>query len=731
MVAWSAFEYRTLYWFAGDFGSSFHKILPFFEKEFPLTVLRKILKEGNNMMRCATLRSIRLGCTISTDIVRLSLSWLRAAPSRELVVEVLSCCKVFLNHLSEGISTERRLHPLENLSVINEAINTPENLAKLKMDLLEAALEKITDTNEEVPKAAIKALEDQLHLPIVLSKIESVLEDEDSVFQAHIISALADCSNLPESLLFTLIVKLESNVLEVQEQATKALISNPLSERVVRMLTTTINHEDSKVQQAAMHVLAGKRNLPEDVRQNLLTKALKHIDGNVQVATLRAFQEGPDLPENVLQKLVASIDGENPNEDIVVDFLKNRHNLPETIMQALETKIRDESPEVQKFVLRALSRKEYLPAGVLQVLGSRLEHEDSNIRIAALEALEYARNVPEQILRIIVERLEDDDWEVANRAKYALWHQVRTAYEEAKLPEIILVDIAAKLEHPRTTVRFASLTLLQEILTRQPHQSENLIQKIAEKLGDNNARIRSQALQTLRYAAELSTTVLKRIAARVEDVDLKVIVEAATVLSRLDPEKELYLSEAVLSTVTAALDSNSELRKPWWVVNPWIRDVLAKQHSLSDTVLISLWSIVKRVQTFWWRLQPINLLSILRHSPKLATFASVSHGHIQTLVQILIRGCMGGHHIAWYHYENKLHLIIDDTVIKYDAACPCSVIQKLFPRQPDYGQRKHRNQAQYAGPCNGLAHGWQQLPARGETLGDEGRTEDRENEEIN
>ncbi|KAI1363149.1 armadillo-type protein [Xylaria arbuscula] len=708
MVAWSTFEYRTLYSFYDAFWPSFHQMLSFFAIEFPLTVLRKLLKEGNNEMRCAALRSIRSGRTISTDIVRLSLSWLRAAPSRELMVEVLSCCKVFLNHLSESISTERRCHPVENRSVTNDATNTPENLAKLKKDLLEAALEKITDTTQRVLMAAIKALADQLHLPIVLSKIESVLKEQDSILQARIISALADCSNLPESLLFTLIVKLESNVLDVQNATTEALISQPLrSEKVMQRLVARMNHEDPKVQQAARCVLATKRNLPEDVRWDFLTKVLDDTDGEILRAVLSVYKKGPDLPEKVLRKLVARIDGETPDDEIIVDFLRARPTLPETIMQALEKKIENEVPRVKISVMQALSEKPYLPAGVIQVLGSKLEHEDTVIRIAAIEALSDARNVPEQIIRIIVGRLEDDDFQVVRVATDALHRQIRTAYEEAKLPEIILVDIAARLEHPKNAVRDAALTLLAETWDTHTNKSQGLIQKVAERLGDDDPRIRSHAVRTLGYAAEPSTTVVQGIAARLNDVNLEVIVEAAIILSQLKSEKELYLSEEVPRTVTARLDDPSVMDKHPGEAESWIGDVLANEPSLSDTVLISLSSIIKRIRTPSHRVYMDGILSILRQSPKLATFASVSHDHIQSLVEILMYENTNRHHIAWYHYENKLHLIIDDTVIKYDAACPCSVIQELYPNQPDYGQRKHRNQAQYAGPCNGLAHGWQ------------------------
>ena len=163
------------------------------------------------------------------------------------------------------------------------------------------------------------------------------LEDENASRQIDTINALARCKTLPEPILLTLVVKLESRNLEVQKAAIYTLrCQSPkwwlVAGKALQALGSRINHEDSEVQQATLRILQNVQKLPENICQELLRKALDNKDDEVQAAALRTLEKLLDLPENILQELAARINGKAPDEEIVAEFLKGRPDLPESII---------------------------------------------------------------------------------------------------------------------------------------------------------------------------------------------------------------------------------------------------------------------------------------------------------------------------------------------------------------------------------------------------------------
>jgi hypothetical protein len=79
---------------------------------------------------------------------------------------------------------------------------------------------------------------------------------------------------------------------------------------------------------------------------------------------------------------------------------------------------------------------------------------------------------------------------------------------------------------------------------------------------------------------------------------------------------------------------------------------------------------------------------IQKHSPEFIVTISKSPEYLRGLVKALIQESAGyGRHIAWYHYKNKVHLIIGGDVIEYEGESPQSTIQEFHPDPPDYGQK--------------------------------------------
>lgn len=329
----------------------------------------------------------------------------------------------------------------------------------------------------------------------------------------------------------------------------------------------------------------------------------------------------------------------------------------------------NEDPNVQKLAIYSLQQKSSLPAEILQLLGLKLEHEDPDVREAAIEALQRQSLLSETILKLVVERLEDEDYRVRGGARETL--------SSSPLPTKILLDIATRLKHPRPVVQLRAFWSLD----RHTNLPGHVVQKVVEMLRHDMANIRLEAIMCLGRQTSLPTPVLQEIEAQLKDDSPQVVLSAAKVLSNRVSQEELNLPETVLQMIARYFQDGALMRG--------LEDILLNPSRLPDSVLMILSSTFRRFSGLRDEQYRHVLISILRQSRKLATMVFNSHDDLRGLVESLIYLSTSVHHIAWYHYENKLRLIIDDTIIDYEGKCPCSIIKMLHPDQPDYGQKLH------------------------------------------
>ncbi|KAK4202191.1 armadillo-type protein [Triangularia verruculosa] len=251
----------------------------------------------------------------------------------------------------------------------------------------------------------------------------------------------------------------------------------------------------------------------------------------------------------------------------VLVLLRYQHNgLPETILQGIAARLKDQEPDVRRAAIQALKRRADLPEEMLQGIAARLEDPERDVRSAAIEALQRRADLPEEILQGIAAGLKDPERDVR-------WAAIEALQRRADLPEEILQSIAAGLKDPERDVRSAAIKALQG----RADLTEEILQGIAAGLKDPEINVRLAAIEALQGRADLTEEILQGIAARLEDPKRDV---RSAVIEALQGRADL--PEEILQSIATGL------KDPEWDVRWAAIQALQRRADLPEEILQSI-----------------------------------------------------------------------------------------------------------------------------------------------
>ncbi|KAI0903399.1 armadillo-type protein [Ustulina deusta] len=701
LLAWSAFEYDL----AGLYSRNPSDIeFLACEIEFPIGLLSKLLQESEDERRIRILQSMNPSRQVSIEVVQLALSWLKDSPNQELVKAVLSHLDSFLEPLSSGRLRVTPQKPEdENTNGLNVATSALTNQSTLLEAMLQVAVAKLQDTNSNVRIAATQAVENQLNKPAIFQAIVAKLVDDNSEVQNAAIRALGKQSNLPETILQALVAMLESQQCHVQQTIAVALRNQSnLPETTLQTLVAKLKTQKYGVREAARYALKNKSNLPETVLQKYIAR-LENQDSKVREAAIYVLRTHLNLSETMLQVFVARLKDQDPDvRRAAIYALADQPNLPKTILQAFVARLENQDSKVREAAIYVLKNHLNL-SETIQAFIARLEDKDPNVRSAAIYALINQPNLPETVLQAFGTRLTNQDLDDLQNPRYVLKN-------ESNLPEIILQAFVARLKTQDFKVRRAALNVFQ----KQSNLPETILQAFVARLKDQHSDVREVARRIL-CRSKLTETILQAVTAKLEDNDPKVRFAATEVLGNQlsllaifqevvarvkDKGEHVSARQSAIQVLARKAREQSNLPEEMLqAAAAWLGDkdlwedalwVFVGQSNLPDSVLPSVSSIFKQRSSTDLGSEGLTLVPILMNSPKLVATISNVHDHFKGLVDFLLRQRFR-RHLAWYHYDDKLHLIIDGQVIEYEGENPSSIINELLPDLPDYGQKTHGN----------------------------------------
>ncbi|GAW23019.1 hypothetical protein ANO14919_125670 [Xylariales sp. No.14919] len=650
------------------------------EMEFPIDVLVRLLQGDDNEIRRYLLQSIRSRHTIHVNIVETLITWLESGSNSE-VLEALS---VFRSSSNISLS-EKNLRVIsrklwdQDHNVQVAAVDSLGAQSSLPNHFLQEVAVKLEDDNEHVRRAAIHSLGQQSDLPkYLIHAVAQRLKNEDedrsvrlaavealgrqpnlpkTVFQAVVqklgdkhqdiqmrtIEALGKRSELPEHILEAITQKLEDKHQGVRMRTIEALGKrSELPEHILQAITQKLEDQDKNVRHAAVWALKKRLNLSGNVLQAIAQK-LEHKDQDVRWAATEALEERLDLSENVLRMVAQKLENQDRNvRKAAIWVLKKQSNLPKHVLQAVTRKLEDENYEIRRAAIWVLEKQLNPPEHWLQAVTQKINDNNEHVRQAAIYSLGQQSSLPPHILQEIAQKLEDENWEVRFNCVGALGRRLN-------LPGI-LEAVALKLKDKNDSVQHYTL----EVLEKQSNLPEHILQTITQKLEDNNRNTQQAVIKFFKKQSNLPGRSFQAIIQKLKDNN-EDLQEA--VIDFLGGRSNL--PEHILQAVALKLkDRHHSVRRA-------TLESLGTQSNLSDPVLQSIATLMKRTRLSNPDDFANELLSIFRRHHKLVSI-SESNGHFKELFCFLLRQSFC-RHIAWYHYDNKPHLIIDGIDIQYEG----------------------------------------------------------------
>ncbi|KAI0182527.1 hypothetical protein EV127DRAFT_517712 [Xylaria flabelliformis] len=412
-------------------------------------------------------------------------------------------------------------------------------------------------------------------------------------------------------------------------------------ELIFQAFISQLGNSRSEVRKAAISVLKGESNLQDPILQAVVDR-LENSDSEIRQTATRILRGQSNLGEPIIWAVISKLDClDFKDRQAVVKILKWQSNLRDPKLQEIINRLEvlDLDQNVRRPPVRSLKERSVLQNPYVlehikpQALADMLDDPDFD-QWAALYALNETSNLSEPILKIIAAKLENSNSDI-QKAALAVFRW------KSDLSEPILEMIAAKFKNSNSDIQKAALA----VLGGQPNLKEPIVQAVADKLADTNFDIQKAALAVL--------------------------------------EEQSNLKEPIVQAVVDKLaDSSSDLQEhALWA--------LEKQSNLPDSVFPCVSSIFNR-----WPLSQLDrssssLISILKRFPKLTLATFDCHDKFKGLFLFLLRQSFE-RHIVWYHYDNKLHLVIDDTVVQYEGEDPRYLIEMVVPYLPGGKQSRYK-----------------------------------------
>jgi HEAT repeat protein len=275
--------------------------------------------------------------------------------------------------------------------------------------------------------------------------LKNALVDEDQNVALFAVDVLGLVGTPEVAQLFTSVFW--GQPLTVQRAMILTLVPLAGQESVAFFTDLLARHTDGKVLKSAAAFLGEK--LKHAPAANALFSLLDHQYDDVKEAALDACVAigGADMQER-FQQLFHGID---PLKRLMAVYALGKID-PSGNLEILKAGLEDESPEIRKHSLEAISNICFESDMWVPLLGSRLLDENRDVRQTVVEIM--GKCFSPAILPLLVQALQDDDDWVKVRALEAIGqHRIKEA-----IPEVV-----AQLENPNKLVAIRAIECLGSI----------------------------------------------------------------------------------------------------------------------------------------------------------------------------------------------------------------------------------------------------------------------------
>ncbi|KAI0543783.1 hypothetical protein F4679DRAFT_567400 [Xylaria curta] len=416
----------------------------------------------------------------------------------------------------------------------------------------------------------------------------------------------------------------------------------------------------------------------QEILQMTLSDGHHRITHDSDHNTSQNAAPSPEQLELIIQAFISQLEHSHPELRRAAIFsLDKLSNLPNPILHAVVGRLKDSDSVIQQHAIQILEKRQSnLGEPITRAVASELDYLKSGDRQAVIKILKGQSNIQDLKLQAIINALEDSELDrppkCAPQEQALDWSPFdrSTPKERPNLQDLEPQALVDRLEDLDSNVRDAAIEALQA----QSHLNEPILQAIVSKLENSDWNIRLAAIRVLRVRPNLKRQILQAIVGRLTDSSSSVRESATRTL-----EEQSNLEAQIIQAVVDKLaDSSYDYKES-------ALEILKNQSNLPDSVFPSVSSIFKKWSKYDLDEFDYKLMSILKRSPKLTLATFDCYDKFKGLFLLLLRRSFACH-LAWYHYDNKLHLVIDGEVIEYEGEDPRSIIEEVVPNLLDSKQ---------------------------------------------
>lgn len=211
----------------------------------------------------------------------------------------------------------------------------------------------------ESQKSPPAFLHEDLH-PAVLAHAKR-LNDQDSEVRRTAVEGLGRIPMLQKEVIPAVAALLNDQDFGVRRAAVDTLgREQSLPKEVVQAVAARLDDQTSGVRQSALETLASQENLTGEILEAVVA-LIQDQSPAARHDLLRTLGRGEYMPHKTLQAMALFLEDQSSEvREIVLERLGEQSSvLPDTILQAIEARLKDQDPQVQRRAALALQKKPY------------------------------------------------------------------------------------------------------------------------------------------------------------------------------------------------------------------------------------------------------------------------------------------------------------------------------------------------------------------------------------
>jgi GTPase SAR1 family protein/RNA-binding protein YhbY len=370
----------------------------------------------------------------------------------------------------------------------------------------------LTEASEEEKEILLVGLYRRALIPSsILNLVVSWLENDISTMLKLSIfkSVLSRYNDLPGKMLQSIEPQLDDADQNVQWAAVRALQGQAnLTDNMLQRIAALLEAQEQVDRRSRPKILRPLVSFPESLR--ILATRLEYGDEDVQEAFLGLSQGQVNLTEELLEQVAALLENNEDNvvQSAVLHILKYQDDLTDNLLRCVKKALKSKVWFVRREAVKVFQGRANLTDSLLRRIAALLENDEHvNVRHAAIEVLQSQNKLTDDLLQCVEKALKSEVWFVRGEA-------VKVFQGRANLTDSLLRRIAALLENDEhVDVRLAAIEVLQE----QDKLTDDLLQCVEKALTDKEWLVRHKAVGWFQGRANLTDSLLRRIAALLED----------------------------------------------------------------------------------------------------------------------------------------------------------------------------------------------------------------------